>query len=183
MPESHKPTLTVLVGSTNPVKIAAAKSVFSQYFVEHHIHCEGLHAPSLVPDQPLGEEETRVGAENRVRYLQAHHQADFYCAMEGGAAEFSYGPATFAFVVIANNSRTSIGRSANLPLPPVFYQALLQGEELGNVLDKAFNTVNIKQQGGAIGLLTQHLATRESTYTQALTLAMAPFNFPALYLE
>lgn len=48
-------------------------------------------------------------------------------------------------------------------------------------MDKAFNTQNIKLKGGAIGLLTNNHATRESTYTQALTLAMAPFLHPALY--
>lgn len=174
-------SLTILVGSKNPVKVAAAKAVFTRYFPDYNIDCQGLHAPSDVPDQPIGEDETRLGAENRVRYLQQHHTADFYCAMEGGAAEFSYGPATFAYVVIANNTRMSVGRSCNLPLPRSFYQALLDGEELGNVMDAAFNTTNIKQQGGAIGLLTHHQATRESTYTQALTLAMAPFNFPELY--
>lgn len=174
-------SLSILVGSKNPVKVAAAKAVFERYYPDHQIDCQGLHAPSGVPDQPIGEDETRIGAENRVRYLQQHHDADFYCAMEGGAADFSYGPATFAFVVIANKTNMSIGRSSNLPLPRSFYQALLDGEELGNVMDAAFNTTNIKQQGGAIGLLTHHQATRESTYTQALTLAMAPFNFPELF--
>jgi non-canonical (house-cleaning) NTP pyrophosphatase len=48
-------------------------------------------------------------------------------------------------------------------------------------MDELFNTENIKQKGGAIGLLTNHLATRESSYTQALLLAMAPFNHPELY--
>jgi len=174
--------LKILVGSKNPVKVAAAKTVFELYYPDHEIDCLGLHAPSKVPDQPIGEDETRIGAENRVIFLQANHDADFYCAMEGGAADFSFGPATFAYVVIANRDHTSIGRSSNLPLPPVFYQALLSGEELGNVLDNAFNTTNVKQKGGAIGLLTHHHATRESTYTQALTLAMAPFNFPELYI-
>ena len=48
-------------------------------------------------------------------------------------------------------------------------------------MDRLFNTKNIKQQGGAIGLLTQHKATRESTYTQGLILAMAPLLNPALF--
>ena len=176
-----KTTLNVVVGSKNPVKVNAAKHIFSLYFPEHTIQCQGVHAPSGVPDQPLGEDETRIGAENRVKYCQAHYEADFYTAMEGGAEQFSYGAATFAFVVIANSEQFSVGRSSNLPLPPPFFKALLAGKELGDVMDEAFNTVNIKQQGGAIGLLTNHNATRESTYIQALTLAMAPFLHPTLY--
>ena len=75
----------------------------------------------------------------------------------------------------------SIGRSCNLPLPPVIYQALEKGEELGHVMDRLFKTDNIKQKGGAIGLLTNGLATRESVYRQATLLAMAPFIHPDLY--
>lgn len=174
-------SLKVIVGSKNPVKISAAKKIFELYYPEHSIDCQGVDAPSNVPEQPIGEEQTRIGAQNRVQYCQAHYQADFYSAMEGGAEQFSYGPATFAYVVIANNVERSIGRSSNLPLPQTLYNALIKGKELGDVMDAAFNTTNIKQQGGAIGLLTNHRATRESTYIQALTLAMAPFLHPNLY--
>ncbi|MGL5390648.1 MAG: DUF84 family protein, partial [Shewanella sp.] len=55
------------------------------------------------------------------------------------------------------------------------------GEELGHVMDRLFNTVNIKQKGGAIGLLTHGHATRESIYTQAMILAMAPLLNPQFY--
>ena len=174
-------SIKIIVGSKNPVKVNAAKHIFAMYFPEQVIECSGVHAPSDVPDQPIGEEQTCLGAQNRVNYCKAQHQADYYIAMEGGAAQFSYGAATFAYVVIDDGAQQVTGRSSNLPLPPAFYKALLQGEELGDVMDKAFNTTNIKQQGGAIGLLTDHHATRESTYTQALTLAMAPFLNPTLY--
>ncbi|MCF2908762.1 inosine/xanthosine triphosphatase [Pseudoalteromonas sp. DL2-H2.2] len=173
--------IKVLVGSKNPVKINAARQIFTQYYPDSDIQCEGLDAPSGVANQPLGEADTLLGAQNRVRYLVDQHTADYYCAMEGGAHQFAYGPATFAFVVISNGQHESIGRSANLPLPQRIYDALLAGEELGHVMDRLFNTDNIKQKGGAIGLLTNHLATRESAYTQALLLAMAPFNHPELY--
>ncbi|KZN37244.1 hypothetical protein N475_16245 [Pseudoalteromonas luteoviolacea DSM 6061] len=169
------------MGSKNPVKINAAKTIFQRYFPESEIQCEGLHAPSGVADQPLGEDDTLAGAENRVAFLKANHSADYYCAMEGGAAKFAYGAATFAFVVIANHTQSIVGRSCNLPLPNQIYDALEQGEELGHVMDRVFNTTNIKQKGGAIGLLTNNLATRESSYTQALTLAMAPFIHQELY--
>lgn len=181
--KSHTQILNIIVGSKNPVKVNSAQQIFTTFFPDHEIHCQGIHAPSEVPDQPIGEDETRIGAQNRITYAKQQHHADFYVAMEGGAAQFSYGAATFAYVVIANAAQQSVGRSSNLPLPQVLYNALLNGEELGNVMDNAFNTRNIKQQGGAIGLLTNNHATRQSTYTQALTLAMAPFLHPELYAE
>lgn len=174
-------TLTLIIGSKNPVKINAAKAVFSACFQDCEIQCHGVDAPSNVPDQPLGEAQTLLGAQNRVAHCQLHHQGDFFIAMEGGAAKFDYGCATFAYVVIANNQQQSVGRSCNLPLPSTVYEKLEQGTELGHVMDALFNTKNIKQQGGAIGLLTNNQATRQSTYQQALILALAPFNHPQLF--
>ncbi|WP_105188634.1 inosine/xanthosine triphosphatase [Pseudoalteromonas sp. T1lg48] len=173
--------LKLIVGSKNPVKMNAAKATLATYFPDHLIECLGVDAPSGVADQPMGEADTLLGAENRVRYCQEHYQGDFYMAMEGGAARFDYGAATFAYVVIADNHQLSVGRSCNLPLPESLFEQLQQGHELGDVMDAAFNTTNIKQQGGAIGLLTRGHATRQSTYQQALTLAMAPFNHPELF--
>ena len=173
--------IKVMVGSRNPVKIKAVQGAMSTVFNDSVIECIGVDAPSLVADQPMSADETRTGAINRVRHCQQHYQADYYVAMEGGVDNFEYGPATFAYMVIANNERISVGRSAILPLPPVVYQALVNGGELGPVMDKLFNTKNIKHKGGAIGLLTNGVESRETNYTQALILAMAPFLNPELY--
>jgi len=175
--------IKIVVGSKNPVKINAAKTAICAVFSLKEVECKGVSAPSRVAEQPMTSQETREGAINRVRHCQKTTQADFYVAIEGGVDLFEYGSATFAYIAIANNQRMSIGRSCNLPLPPTIYQALQNGEELGHVMDKLFNTENIKQKQGAIGLLTNGQATRESVYTQAVVLALAPFVNPALYDE
>lgn len=174
-------SINVIVGSQNPVKINAMQKTMALLFPNHKIHCTGIHAPSGVDDQPMTAAETRLGAINRAYYCRQETEADFYVAMEGGVDVFEDGPATFAYVAILNQKQESISCSARLPLPKKVYQALLDGEELGMVMDKLFNTQNIKQKGGAIGLLTRNHATRESTYTQALLLAMAPFINKELY--
>lgn len=183
--------IRICVGSTNPVKVNAAKQAFSQTFPDHIIHCEEMHAPSDIADQPMTEAETRLGAQNRARYCFeqndfADHGSkamDFCVAMEGGVDEFEEGAATFAYVAIVNSDgHLMTGRSANLPLPSKVYAQLLAGKELGVVMDALFNTNNIRQKGGAIGLLTNHAATRESIYTQALILALAPALHPQHYL-
>ena len=173
--------IKVVVGSKNPVKINAAKTAICDAFPLKEVECVGVNAPSSVAEQPMTSEETQLGAINRIKYCQQHTQADFYVAIEGGVDQFEYGPATFAFVAIASQNNMYIGRSCNLPLPPIIYQALKNGEELGHVMDRLFNTNNVKQKGGAIGLLTNGLATRESIYHQATLLAMAPFIHSDLY--
>lgn len=178
----EKSSINIIVGSKNPVKVNAVKGAIGNLFPEADVKCVGMHAPSGVPDQPMNSEETRIGAVNRVDYCKTHAQADFYVAMEGGVDKFDYGVFTFAYVVIDNGEKQSIGRSAILPLPDSLYTSLEQGEELGTVMDELFGTTNVKQKGGAIGLLTNERETRESAYRQALTLAMAPFLHPGRYL-
>jgi non-canonical (house-cleaning) NTP pyrophosphatase len=91
-------------------------------------------------------------------------------------------PSTYAVVCIADNSRCQTGRTASLPLPKQIYQKLLQGEELGPAMDEMFNTVNIKQKGGAIGQLSKGLETRESNYVSASLLTLSVFFYPNLYV-
>jgi len=173
--------ITVVVGSTNPVKINAIKNTMSTYYPESEIKCKGLNAPSLVSEQPMTSQETREGAINRLRYCQKVEDADFYAAIEGGVDLFEDGASTFAYIIIANNERMSVGRGANLPLPLGVYTRLKEGDELGPLMDELFNTKNIKQKGGAIGLLTNGYATREANYTQAAILTMAPFIHAEFY--
>jgi len=173
--------ITVIVGSKNPVKVNAIKSAFQTYYPEHDIQCSGMHAPSLVSEQPMTSKETRDGAVNRLRYCQSNEQADFYAAIEGGVDLFEEGAATFAYIAIANAEQLSVGRGANLPLPMSIYERLKVGDELGPLMDELFNTVNIKQKGGAIGVLTNGHATREINYVHGAILAMAPFAHPTFY--
>lgn len=177
--------LKVIVGSTNPVKINAVKHAISQLYPECDIDCQGMKAPSGVADQPMTAKATRDGALNRAIYCKEHSndKANFhyFVGIEGGVDLFEDGPATFAYVAILNDSHRSMGCSARLPLPLSIYHDLANGKELGDVMDARFNTHNIKQQGGAIGLLTNNKATRTSTYTETIILAMAPFLHPEHY--
>lgn len=172
---------TIIVGSKNPVKIKAAEIALPRVLGIDSMTCEGVNAPSGVADQPMTESETRSGAINRVTACVTQYQADWYVAIEGGVDLFDDGPATFAYVAICDGKNWSVGRSANLPLPKNVYDALVMGEELGDVMDRLFKTHNVKQQGGAIGLLTNHVATRQSVYEVAITLAMAKFVHLPLY--
>ncbi len=61
---------TIYVGSKNPVKINAALNTLSDA-LEHDFDAEGLSVPSGVPDQPMNEDETRLGAINRIKAMLA----------------------------------------------------------------------------------------------------------------
>ncbi len=174
-------SLKVIVGSRNPVKVRAVATALELYYPNAQIDCQGVDAPSQVPEQPINSQQTRDGAINRLRFCQQQHQADFYAAIEGGVDLFEDGPATFAYVAVANSQQLAVGRSANMPLPSSVFQALEQGEELGPLMDQLFNTTNIKQKGGAIGLLTNGLASREDNYVHALILTLVKFAHAPMF--
>ncbi len=174
-------SLTVAVGSINPVKVNAALEAFS-LVMKLPIKTISIDVASGVSDQPMTYKETRLGAKNRVQKLLVEQQADYYIAYEGGVDIFDDGPKTFVVLCISNGEDWVFGQSATLPLPLSIYHQLLQGIELGSAMDALFNTQNIKQKGGAIGQLTHGLETRLSIYRSATILALSRFANKALYV-
>ncbi|USD65752.1 inosine/xanthosine triphosphatase [Vibrio sp. SCSIO 43136] len=168
----------VIVASLNPAKINAVTTAFEQAMPEQTFIFEGVSVASEVADQPMTNEETKLGAINRIRNAKlACSDADFYVGLEAGLD----GDATFAWMIIEDAHKRGESRSASLMLPPKVLEQLRLGKELGDVMDETFATENIKQKGGAIGLLTQNQLTRSSVYHQALILALIPFTNPDLF--
>jgi inosine/xanthosine triphosphatase len=174
--------MKIIIASKNPVKIEAARKSFCTAYADDEIEIIAVDAPSLVSDQPMSTQETRDGAVNRVTYCQQSYEADYYVSYEGGVDVLDNVPSTFAVVCIANSKKLQTGRTASLPLPNQIYQKLKMGEELGPAMDNMFNTVNIKQKGGAIGQLTNGLETRESIYVSATLLTLSAFFYPELFI-
>ncbi|ELV8696871.1 inosine/xanthosine triphosphatase [Vibrio fluvialis] len=165
----------VIIASLNPAKIRAVESAFSTVFPDYHYVFQGVSVPSEVADQPMSDHETKLGALNRVRNAkQSITDGDFYVGLEAGID----GDVTFAWMIIESATQRGESRSASLMLPPEVLRKLADANELGDVMDEVFGTDNIKQKGGAIGLLTQHHLTRSSVYHQALILALIPFTNP-----
>ncbi len=168
----------VIVASLNPAKINAVKSAFEAAFPDESFDYESLSVSSEVSDQPMSDLETKLGAINRVKNARIERpNAAFYVGLEAGNEDNS----TFAWMVIESEGKRGDSRSSSLPLPPNIVMQLHNGDELGDVMDRTFGTENIKQKGGAIGLLTGNVLTRSSVYHQALILALIPFINPELF--
>ena len=166
---------TVTIASLNPAKINAVKSAFEAAFPQQEFDFKGVSVASGVADQPMSNQETYQGAINRVHNAaQAIPNSDFYVGLEAGIEN----NVTFAWMVIESNGQRGESRSASLMLPPQVIEKLAHANELGDVMDEVFGTDNIKQKGGAIGLLTHNQLTRSSVYHQALILALIPFVNP-----
>ena len=169
--------MKIVVTSHNPVKIAAVRQAFLSQFPGQEIQTVPLSVDSGVPEQPMSDQETRQGARNRVAKARLKApDADYWVGLEGGLDFFDGRLMAFAWMVIADSDNdVSETRSATLPLPPQVQILVAGGLELGEANDRVFSTLNSKQGGGAYGLLTDGLMTRENIYTQTLILALIPF--------
>jgi len=170
--------MKVIVTSHNPVKIAAVTGAFKVQLPGQEVEIDPLGVDSGVADQPISDAETRQGAINRVANArQQVPDADFWVGLEGGLDFFDGELMAFAWMAVRDrNGRTSTTRSVTLPLPPEVQELVAEGMELGEANDRVFSTLNSKQGGGAFGLLTDGLMTREGIYTQTLILALIPFT-------
>lgn len=136
----------------------------------------GVSSSSGVSDQPGTDAETRLGARNRSRDAQQQHpDADYFVGIEGGIDVVGEQLLAFAWMCVdAGDGRSGEARSATLPLPGSIRQLINDGLELGDAIDEVFATTNSKQGGGAFGLLTDGLYTRESVYAESLVFALLP---------
>jgi len=177
--------IKIIVASLNPVKIEAARVAFSRAFPQVNFEINGVNAISGVSDQPLSDQETKLGVLNRIksaRLLDA--EADFYFAFEGGAEDKEGLLEEFAWVAIEDkNGRANQSRSASFIIPETLRHLIIhEGLEMGEAADRIFNDNNIKQKGGAVGALSNNLVTRTDLYVQAAILAFLPWLRPELYL-
>lgn len=175
---------TILVASTNPVKIQAALHGFQRMFPHETCTARGVAVPSGVSDQPMTSAETLQGAFNRAQ--NARHvdgNADYWVGIEGGCEDIDGDLLCFAWVVVLSRERTGKGQTATFVLPQEVAQLVRQGVELGEADDRVFGRSNSKQSNGAIGLLSGDVVDRLGYYEHAMIMALVPFKNPHLNFE
>jgi inosine/xanthosine triphosphatase len=180
MTQANRP-LTLIVASTNPVKIDAARQGFVTMFPDLPCEACGVSAPSGVSDQPLGDDETLRGATNRAANARALvPDADYWVGIEGGVSDHAGAMEAFAWVVVLGRERAGKSRTAAFILPEEVARLVRTGMELGDADDAVFGRSNSKQQNGAVGLLTGDAIDRLGYYAHAMVMALIPFKNPDL---
>jgi inosine/xanthosine triphosphatase len=167
----------IVVGSTNPVKVASVKSVAQRIWPSASV--TSIEVDSGVAVQPLSDEEAITGATNRAQQALAESDADLAVGLEGNTVETAYGMFTTGWaVVVDRNGALGIGSSGRLPLPDRVAQAIRQGGELGPLMDQLAGEHNTKQRQGAVGILTNELMTRQGALEIAVLYALVRFIHP-----
>lgn len=174
--------MKIVVSSKNPVKISSALLGFQSMFSGEEFEIVGVSVPSGVPDQPLGDEQTLLGAMNRMNGVLTLSEADYYVGIEGGVEHVGDDVEVFAWVVVRGpNGRVGKARTGMFLLPKKLVELVRQGVELGTAADMIFDESNSKQKGGTVGALTSGAIDRTAYYHHAVILALLPFKNPDLY--
>ncbi|RLG16926.1 inosine/xanthosine triphosphatase [Nanoarchaeota archaeon] len=165
--------MRVIVGSGNPVKIKAVKDAFSKVFED--VEVVGKKVESGVSPQPIGE-ETFEGARNRALRLKEKEKGDFFVGIEGGIINLFSKWFNFAAVCIVDKrGRMGYGASPLFPLPELVIKQLLEGKELGDVMDEIEGKKGVKYGEGAIGFFTRGAMNRKELMEKGVICALIPF--------
>lgn len=164
----------VAVGSRNPVKVAAVSQVVRRLHAAALV--EGVQVPSGVPDQPVGDAETQLGATARARAAREALDADIGVGLEGGVVDEGGGAMrTCAWAAVSlRDGREFLGGSLAMPLPPAVAALVRSGVELGHAMDALTGGTDTKHGAGAVGILTNGMIDRQRAYETLVTYALSP---------
>jgi inosine/xanthosine triphosphatase len=173
--------MKVIVGSENPVKIAAVEEAFSLYFPEETITIDAVSSQSGVSDQPLTALETKQGAYNRAKNAN-QHDADYSVGIEGGM-DFctlngqEHGLETsFVCVYDCKTDAYEIASAHGFPVFPKVLQHIHDGLNLSDAMSEVYGIEEIGKKNGYIGWLSDDKITRESSARDAVLLALSALH-------
>ena len=165
-----------IIGSTNPAKVNAARRVIAGHYPQATI--TEAQVGSGVSDQPFGDEETRLGAVNRALWASSLKEDAIGIGLEGGVRllEGQVYLCNWGALVLPDGTKFTAG-GAQIPLPPAIAQELLNGKELGPVVDHFFKTTGIRQKEGAIGMFTAQAVKRDELFEHVMQLLIGQFKY------
>jgi inosine/xanthosine triphosphatase len=185
--------LMVMIGSTRPAKVEAVRDAlvaiarvdarFAQTTVE------AIDVTAVAPTMPMTEADILSGARIRAQALIDRVRAaggdDDWLAigLEGGLDPLRDGTGRHSlkmWVAATDGARWGFGGGAAILLPDSVTRQVLDGRELGDVVDELAGEP-VRGTRGAWGVLTCDLFTRQDAFTCAVFAALAPFYNPRLY--
>lgn len=165
----------VTVGSTNPIKIAAVRSIVTRLAPGAII--TGVKVPSGVSDQPFSDEVTQAGARRRANEALVRGDGTHGIGIEGGVVVMPDGAMrTCAWCVVVDRvGREGMGGSLSMPLPELVANEIRAGKELADAMDSVAGVSGTKHGGGAVAILTNGLFNRQSAYEPMIAYALVPW--------
>jgi inosine/xanthosine triphosphatase len=166
--------LKIVVGSKNPVKINATSNILSKIYGD--IEVTSKDADSGVPNQPFGLDQTIKGAVNRAKNAYSE-EFDLSVGIESGLMETPNsitGYIDLQWCAIFDGDKITIGVSSGFEYPPEVIKEVLNGVEVGDVMDKITGVEDLGKKKGAVSHLSRDMLDRTENTEQCVLTAMIP---------
>lgn len=173
--------MKVVVGSKNPVKIKATKNILEKIFVD--VEISSIDVISCVPDQPFGLDQTIKGAINRAKNAFSE-EFDLSVGIESGLMKTPNsltGYIDLQWCAIFDGNQVTIGVSSGFEYPPEVVKEVLDGFEVGDVMDRITGVEDLGKKKGAVSHLSHDLLNRTENTEQCVLTAMIPRMNPDVY--
>jgi inosine/xanthosine triphosphatase len=185
--------MLILLGSTRPAKVEAARAAIAAIAqVNEHFRratIQAVDVTPVAPTMPMTEHAILEGARIRARTLIERVPRDvgaeyrLAIGVEGGLDPLPgrgehYALKTWA--AVTDGTQWGFGAGGAIVVPDAIARQVLNGRELGDVVDEVAGTA-VRGTRGAWGVLTRDLVGRQDSFTAAILAALAPFYNPALY--
>ena len=174
--------MKVIVGSMNPVKLNATINILKKIY--NNLDVSAVNVDSGIPDQPFGLDETIKGAINRAKNAFSD-EYDLSVGIESGLMETPNsitGYIDLQWCAIFDGDKITIGVSSGFEYPPEVIKEVLNGVEVGNVMDKITGVEDLGKKKGAVSHLSHDLLDRTENTEQCVLTAMIPRMNEKVYL-
>jgi inosine/xanthosine triphosphatase len=172
--------MKIAVGSTNPLKIGAVKSVAAKLFPGASV--EGIAVDSGVGRNPLTDAETLAGAVARAKASRAGAGAEIGVGLEGGLTELNRRCYTCVWCAVDTGDGILTGGGVHIPVPRGIARMIRrEGMEMGDAMDRLTLKADTKRTVGFEGIVTRGLIGRLESFEAVLAYTLAPLISPELY--
>lgn len=157
--------MNIVIASLNKAKINAVTTVYPDYKVTP------VAVSSEVSNQPIGDEETLLGAINRAKNAQNQYPGTTAIGLEGGVMflrDELY--LTNWGAMLTPEGYLFTGAGARISLPSSFKEEICFGLELSELMNDFTKRNDIRHREGAIGIFTSLHLNRSDLFAQIVTL-------------
>ena len=170
--------MRIVVGSKNPVKLAATKEAFTHFFDE--VKVISADVASGVNPFPMTLQETLNGVQNRVEAAWVNlPDADFAVGIEGGVHPIADRFLVQAFAAVKQEDLIGLGASVAFEVSPTLIALLDPTSDDSKItIESVLGRTKIFQNEGLVGVLTENRLTRTQILRDAVIAALPRFITP-----
>ncbi len=162
--------LDISIGSMNPVKIEAVRSVMEKIYGS--VRITSVDVDSGVPEQPF-ESDVKKGSINRAKNALGGHTMSV--GIEAGVFEKEEGLFDIQYcTVLDNEGKLTVGMGSGFVYPEKIASLVRDGYTVSEAITKLYGNKEIGKKQGAIGMLSNGLLDRKTLTEQAVMAAMIP---------